>query len=46
MAEREKFNTWLARLRRFWSNRLDALERYLDDLDHKDRLKQPNGKAK
>ncbi len=29
----EELDNWLAQFRRFWSNRLDALERHLDRID-------------
>jgi hypothetical protein len=37
-----QFDAWLARLRRFWSANVDALERYLDRMDLSTRT---NGKA-
>ena len=47
MAALERFETWLAQLRRFWSARVDALERYLDRVpDRTDQPTQKNGKAK
>lgn len=46
MAALRKLEAWLIRLRMFWSARVDALERYLDRLEHKDRLTPRNGKEK
>jgi len=43
MAAFDNWEKWLARLRRFWSARIDALERHLDDMDQ---LTPRNGKAK
>jgi hypothetical protein len=41
MAEPHEVDAWLARLRRFWSARVDALERLLDRID--DRLDDRTG---
>jgi len=37
----QEVDAWLAPFRRFWSTRVDALERHLDRMDHIDHLDQP-----
>jgi DNA-binding transcriptional ArsR family regulator len=36
----QKVDAWLAPFRRFWSARVDALERHLDHMDHMDHMDQ------
>jgi len=36
----QEVDAWLAPFRRFWSARLDALERHLDRIDHTKRTKK------
>ena len=38
----QELDAWLAPFRRFWSAHVDALERYLDRLDHVDQSKTNN----
>jgi len=50
MAAFRQTDAWLARLRRFWSARVDALERYLNRMDDRmddrmDRSTRTNGRA-
>jgi vacuolar-type H+-ATPase catalytic subunit A/Vma1 len=46
MAAFWQVDAWLARLRRFWSAHIDALERYLNRMDdRRNRSTRSNGKA-
>jgi DNA-binding transcriptional ArsR family regulator len=37
----QEVDAWLAQFRRFWSAHIDALERHLDRMDHKDHMGEP-----
>ena len=42
----EELDAWLARFRRFWSAHVDALERHLDRIDHRQYGASPPTKRK
>lgn len=45
MTRRLDINQWLARLRRFWSAYVDALERHLDRIDRSALKKEKTGET-
>ena|SRR5690348_12450827 len=42
----QEVDAWLSQFRRFWSNRVDALERHLDRMDESTRTKIDTAKSK